>query len=361
MSFPLRLLLIATLLLAFEQGGALARGPGGDTASPGLPLPRLLSETGLFTHGAAGAVRAGIVSFSPQYPLWSDSADKRRWLSLPAGTFIDASKPDAWVFPAGTRLWKEFALDGRPVETRYIERGRDGNWRFASYVWNEAGSDAVLAPAAGVAALPVRAAPQGRYAIPSRTDCLACHASTAVPVLGFAALQLSPDRDPLAPGAKPLDPGELDLRALVARGWLRGLPAKVLDQAPRIPTPSPVERAALGYLHGNCAHCHNTSGQQVPVRLTLAQRVADSNAALQEVLRSAVDAASRYRPPGRDGNAVVVSPGQPDNSVLLARMQSRNPQTQMPPLGTAIPDEHALALMQRWITNDLSHRKEISP
>ena len=47
-------------------------------------------------------------------------------------------------------------------------------------------------------------------------------------------------------------------------------------------------------------------------------------------------------------------------SVPLAwRMRSRNPNTQMPPLGTAIVDEEGLALIERWI--NLNPRKELSP
>jgi hypothetical protein len=44
--------------------------------------------------------------------------------------------------------------------------------------------------------------------------------------------------------------------------------------------------------------------------------------------------------------------------VLLLRMQSRNPQVQMPPLGTRIPDTHALELIERWIRTDLQPREE---
>ena len=47
---------------------------------------------------------------------------KRRWISLPPGSAIDASDPDAWAFPVGTRLWKEFSFGGQRVETRYMER-----------------------------------------------------------------------------------------------------------------------------------------------------------------------------------------------------------------------------------------------
>ena len=118
-------------------------------------------------------MRADNIAFAPQYPLWSDGTSKRRWIYLPPGAAIDASRVDAWEFPVGTRLWKEFGYDRR-VETRFIERLADGSWRFAAYVWNKEGTDAVLAAEDG-AVLPVSAAPGGRYVVPSRNDCLACH------------------------------------------------------------------------------------------------------------------------------------------------------------------------------------------
>jgi hypothetical protein len=345
----------ALCLSVFGHANPRAAAASDTAAEADTALPRTLRDTGLYAPGPAGVLRDGIVAFSPQYPLWSDGADKRRWLYLPGGSSIDASQPDAWEFPPGTKLWKEFSHEGRAVETRYIERQRDGSWRFATYVWNKAGDDAGIAPDRGIPALPVPAAPGGRYAVPSRADCLACHGSTSVPVLGASALQLSPDRDPLAPGGRPRHAGEADLRDLVARGWVRGLPAALLDQPPSILAASPVERAALGYLHANCGHCHNNSDLRVPLRLTLTQRAADPAIAREEALRSAVNAASRYRPTGSDSHTLVVAPGSPKHSVLAMRMQSRDSRVQMPPLGTSLPDPEGLALIERWIANDLSH------
>src|SRR5690606_10733603 len=102
------------------------------------------------------------------------------------------------------------------------ERLADGSWRYATYIWNEVGSDAELAPAGGIPALPVRGAPDGNYSIPSENDCRACHEAAAQPVLGFSALQLSPDRDPLAPHAETPGPTYVDLRVLHERGLLSG-------------------------------------------------------------------------------------------------------------------------------------------
>ncbi|MFA6262544.1 MAG: hypothetical protein WC760_13840, partial [Bacteroidia bacterium] len=194
---------LATTIVLLAALGPAAAAPA---------LPQHLRDTG-WDPGDAKLLR-----FTPQYPLWSDGAEKQRWLSLPPGRFIDASNADAWVFPRGTKLWKQFSHAGRPVETRFIERLADGSWRFAAYVWNDDGSDAMLAPERGIPALPAPTAPGGRYAVPSRGDCGACHGSTAVPVLGFGAVQLS-----------------ADLRTLTARGWLRGLPPALLAAPPRIP------------------------------------------------------------------------------------------------------------------------------
>jgi hypothetical protein len=182
-------------------------------------LPATLAATGF------DKASRDLVAFEPQHPLWTDGADKRRWLSLPKGTSIDASDPDQWRFPPGTRLWKEFGFGGKPAETRYIEHGRDGKWRFAAYVWNEAGTEATLAPRRGT----VVNAPHGQHDVPSRSDCIACHGSAPAPVLGANALQLSSS-----------------LRDLVARGVVRGLPAEMLDQPPQMAARTPVESAAMG-------------------------------------------------------------------------------------------------------------------
>jgi hypothetical protein len=295
------------------------------SAAPAEPPPRL-SDTGLFGPG--------VTAFAPLYVLWSDNAAKRRWIALPLGKAIDARDPDAWSFPRGTRLWKEFAVDGRPVETRFIERRADGSWSFASYVWNAEGTEALLAPARG-STLAVAGAPGGRYTVPGRGDCLACHGGAPVPVLGYSALQLAPE-----------------LPALVARGQLHGLPAALLKQPPRIAATTPTERAALGLLHANCGHCHHGRGG-VPVALRLAQRVADAEASRAEVLASLLETGGRV-----NAGAPLIEPGQPRQSVLVQRMRSRQGLLQMPPLGTQRPDDEGLALVERWITHDLTPRKE---
>ncbi|MFO1295137.1 MAG: hypothetical protein U1F25_00700 [Rubrivivax sp.] len=177
---------------------------------------------------------------------------KRRWLRLPAGAAIDARDADAWRFPPGTQLWKEFAVAGAPVETRYIERRHDGRWLFATYAWRSDGSDADLVPAQGDSAWPWPRRSGGRYALPSVADCHACHDSAAVPVLGFSAVQLTAAcvgrrrrtrvgcrRSRRAAAERAADAViRTDLRRLVATRRLRGLPVRLLATPPRSPPPT---------------------------------------------------------------------------------------------------------------------------
>lgn len=317
------------------------------------PLPERLGETGLFKPGSA-EIADGLLAFSPQYPLWSDGARKRRWLYLPPGQTIDAGNPDAWLFPPGTRVWKEFGYGG-PVETRYIERLGDGNWRFATYLWNEDGSEAVLAPEAGMAYHAVSDAPGGRYPIPSREDCLACHDGGAGPLLGLNALQLSPDRDPQAPHAEAPQPGQVDLRALHEKGLLRNLPTRLLEQPPRIAATTAIARAALGYMHGNCGVCHNDRGSLYDMDFSLLQSAIASEQSIARTMETIVARAADPVAPGVDTRLV---PGDQAHSALLFRMRSRNLVTQMPPLGRRVPDAEAITLIEQWIEHDLPLEEE---
>jgi hypothetical protein len=338
------------LLLAFTCALATATATRSAAQTAPAPLPPTLSATGLFATDAPTTVRDGVIAFSPQYPLWSDGTRKRRWIALPPGISIDAAQADAWVFPPGTRLWKEFAFERR-VETRYVERLADGRWRFATYVWRADGSDADLAPEGGTV-VAVAGAPGGKYAVPSRTDCLACHEGAAVPVLGFSALQLSPDRDPLAPHAEPARPELADLRSLAARGLLQNLSPALLTTPPRIAARSPVERAALGYLHGNCGHCHNAAGALDGLEMVLAQQADPRARSAEQTLQSLLGHSSRFRPQGAATAQRIARDGA--THMLTLRMKSASPLARMPPLGVQVIDDEGVSLVERWITQDLN-------
>jgi len=310
------------------------------------PPPALLRDTGLYADFDARTIDPRNLGFAPQYPLWTDGAAKRRWISLPPSTAIDASDPENWVFPAGTRFWKEFAFGGRPVETRMIERLADGTWRYAAYAWSADGREATLAPATGL---------RGTYdfgggrshSIPSVADCKVCHEGRPTPIIGFSLLQLSPDRDPNGLHADPAPPPGVDLPYLVRAGLMTGLLASLLATPPRIEAASPTERAVLGYVNGNCGHCHASDGKLQNVGIFLRHMTGDP---VEAAYATTVGVAIKDPAPGQTPDAVLrVDPGHPERSGLVQRMASRWAALQMPPLGTDLVDEDALDMARKWI------------
>lgn len=336
---PLRI----ALAVLGATGVALPQAGSGRKAT----APLRLSETGLYA--AAGSIDPRNLPFTPQYPLWTDGAAKARWIRLPAGSKIDVSDVDAWRFPAGTMLWKEFSFGGRKVETRMIWKADEETWVFATYAWNEEQTDALLAPEEGLPEF-VEIAPGRRHSIPGLADCNSCHGSAPSSVLGFNALQLSDDRDPLAPHAEPLRPGMVTLRALVDFGRVDPPRPDLAENPPRIRAADPTARAALGYLSGNCGSCHNGTGPLARLGLDLFHKVAGEQAAAEPALATALDAHGRFVVAGAGAEASrIVAPGVPEHSALLFRMQSRRPSSQMPPLGTIVADEQAVRLVREWI------------
>ena len=111
--------------------------PRTSTSGPPDP-PETLSATGLYSDIGTLTLAADVREYEPTYALWSDGAEKRRWIRLPPGTKIDTSDMDHWSFPVGTKIWKEFQFAGKRVETRLIYRfgPGDDDFIYAAYVWD---------------------------------------------------------------------------------------------------------------------------------------------------------------------------------------------------------------------------------
>jgi hypothetical protein len=307
-------------------------------------LPQQLSDTGLFVPGSR-AIDPRNRAYSPQYPLWTDGAQKSRWMRLPDGSRIDTQDSERWEFPVGTRLWKEFAFNGRRVETRLLWRSSGDAWTFASYLWKEDQTDAVLAPPDGVRRA-AEIAPGKWHTVPSREDCRACHDNGRV-VLGATALQLSDDRDPHAPHAETLQPGMLTLRTLLDEGFVTHV-EPLRGRSPRIPGDAHT-RAALGYLTANCGHCHHDGSRVATVRHPMLMPAFATPAQVLTTIRTLEAPSTWELPHAESGTTTVLRAGAPEASAIVARMRSRRPSTQMPPLGTVLPDRDAIDLLSRWI------------
>ena len=286
-------------------------------------VPDRLSATGLYRDIRSQALADGVQPFTPRFGSWSDGATKRRWIYLPPRTQIDTRDPDAWRFPVGTKLWKELARDGVRIETRmlYKHGPAPDAWTPIAYVWSDDG-DARARPD-GV----VNARNTG-HDVPSAAACAGCHGGTPSGVLGFSAIQL-PRR-----GAD----GEVDLERLAsARLVTRAVPSNELPG-------DATTQAALGYLHANCSHCHN---QVRPLRS--GPRCFDPERSFSFLLRTDELAGQGATAAYRTARGVVISPGHPDRSEILERMQSRDPRSGMPALGSAVVDEAGVQLIRTWI------------
>jgi hypothetical protein len=312
--------------------GAWADGP---TAA----APATLAGTGLYCDIAKLAPAPGVRAFQPAFALWSDGAQKRRWIQLPAGARIDASDMDHWSFPVGTRVWKEFAYGGRRVETRVIARTGPGpdDFLYAAYQWNEDQTDAALAPPDGIPDVaPLTGDPEGpRHDIPALGQCGSCHDSLPERILGLGAVQSSHDR------------GGLTLGTLVDEDLVAPAPAAPIG----VPGDGPA-RAALGYLHANCSHCHNDTPAGVTFpRYVLRLRAGDSAVEETATYRTAVNVLHTWLGAPEQVGPYRIAGGDPDDSAVYYRTGVRDPDEQMPPIGTELVDAAGHDTLRQWIAS----------
>ncbi len=306
--------------------------------------PLVLSQTGLYRDIVSKTVDPLNAEFEPQFPLWTDGAAKRRWIRIPAGTRIDINDIDRWVFPIGTRFWKEFsfrengnAATPRRVETRYIEKTGVDDWLFAAYVWNEDELDAALAPKAGIKDhFPIGSG--ARHDIPGLSACVRCHTRGGDRVLGFDAIQLSAERDGLPTKG-------LTLQSLAASGLLTRTP----ERQPRIFASSSAARRSMGYVHGNCGHCHNPQGGAGFTELFLRHQIEGVGREADEpAYATTVNKRTRFFQIPGQSETYRIKAGGPSASAVLYRMRRRG-DSQMPPIGSKIVDNEATDIVLQWI------------
>jgi hypothetical protein len=316
-----------------EASGATGGGSPGACNPDEIPdtspaVPVLLSATGLYQDIATKALASDVLPFAPQFPLWSDGAEKSRWVHLPGCAKIDTADMDHWEVPVGTKIWKEFVVGGVLVETRYLHRWGPGanDYVFQAYQWDAGATDATPVSNGGV-----KNANGTLHDIPGEWECEVCHGHAPERVLGLSAIQLSH----AGPG--------LTIASLSAAGRLT-----VPSAGFSVPGDA-VARAALGYLHGNCAHCHNRSPKAVwftaPYSLkilTAAATVAQTDA----VVTAVGVAPEKFVHPGITHR---ITAGDPASSCVAYRMSVRGSKDEMPALGSEIVDPAGLATITAWI------------
>lgn len=315
-------------------------------------LPPTLADTGAFADLLALTPNPGIVPYEVNVPFWSDNAMKSRWFSVPAlNSKITFRAATNWTFPAGTVWIKQFDLELTPgvpasrrrIETRFLVRDTTATGVYGvTYRWDDLQTNAWLVPEQGMEDMftiqegNMTRSQTWRY--PSRSQCLACHTAPAGRALGFNTSQLNRDCD---------FEGTVDnqIRALNNSGYFLNAVSNI-NQLPRLAAAADesvsVEYRVRSYLMANCAQCHQPGGSGLGFFDT---RIYNPLSALNLIQ-------GNLNNQGGDDSNRVITPGSAARSMLLTRISAEGP-GRMPPLASSVLDTQAIALVSRWITNDL--------
>ena len=324
-------------------GAALTAAAAAMAAAKDAPMPvsdaavldgglvRNLSEFGFFANMRAQVPNVDVTAYRLNTPLYSDGADKLRFLYLPAGTVAAAEGEGLLSLPVGAALIKTFAFGAgdqrRLIETRVLLRRADG-WTALPYRWNDQQTEAVLAVAGARIAV---VTPQGQeisYRIPNKNQCKECHGLNGQVV-------------PIGPKARNLSHDWLG--GMIADGKLDTMP----DHAAQLPlweaqAQASPKAAARAYLDVNCAHCHQPGATASNSGLDLRWEQHD---------RQALGIGKRPVAAGRGsgGHLFDIVPGKPEESILVHRMNNLDTGVAMPELGKSTIDHEGVIVVQRWI------------
>ena len=325
---------------------ATANDGGGPCADSGLDLPQDLRCTGFYSDWAARTISADARPYTPGIEFWSDGALKQRFIYLPPSTKIDTTDMDQWVFPVGTKVWKEFRLGGKQIETRLFWKISASQWTATTYEWSADQSKATRNDTGHLNAV-------GTYEIPNSDQCVQCHGGSADRLLGFEAISLAL---PTAAG--------LTLSVLKSEGRLTAPPTITNVKLPEDATDAGKAGPALGFLHTNCGlSCHNGSDTASASFTHLHMRLSakayfdaglpvlptDTDTYRTAVLDGGINKPGPYAS-YIDAGFLRITKGNAAHSLIPTVDGVRGPGTgQMPPLVTHIVDDAGVKAVTDWI------------
>ena len=171
------------------------------------PQKEKLSDYGFF-EGALAQQKpsSGVMPYSLNTPLFSDYAEKLRFIQYPKNQEIAYQDTSVLAFPVGTTLIKTFYF---PLDFRFPEKGRklietrlliheSTGWKALEYSWNEAQTDAFLEIAGDekeINFIDIAGKSQKQsYQLPNLNQCKGCHnQNEAMTPIGPSIRQLNGD------------------------------------------------------------------------------------------------------------------------------------------------------------------------
>lgn len=292
---------------------------------------------------------ADVVPYAVNTPLFSNYAEKLRFIRLPKGAAASYNDSTVFEFPLETIVIKNFyypkdvrnPAKGRIIlETRLLVLESTG-WQAYPYIWNKEQTEAYYDPAGETMKI-TYVNRSGRkvetpYVIPNRNQCKGCHAnkSRLMPI-GLNARQLN--------GNFPY-PNGIENQLFY---WKRlGLLNDVSPQPPSLsvwdnPSSGSLNDRARAYLDANCGHCHSRNGAANTSGLYL--DIFENDPGHLGVNKAPVAA-------GRGAGSLKfdIVPGEPHNSILVFRMRTNDPAIAMPEIGREQIHQEGVALIEEWI------------
>ncbi len=302
--------------------------------------PGLLSDWNLFS-GANHSLKPlsdNTLVYSLNSSLFSDYADKFRTISLPANTRARLDSDGSINFPNGTIISKTFSYPEQLLETRLLVK-RETGWEALPYVWNNQKHQATLKRTGAIIKLKNSGGNiPANYIVPNTNQCAGCHQ------LNQSIKQI----EPIGPNIKNI-PVE-QLQEWIDTGYLtisNGLSLVQVANNNAInvnwqDVSLPIDVRARAYLDINCGHCHSPTGPGDTSGLYL------NNSDVKKV-RLGVCKAPIAAGQGTGGNLFSIVPGQPENSIMIYRMNSTDPGAMMPELGRTLAHLEAVELLSNWI------------
>jgi uncharacterized repeat protein (TIGR03806 family) len=299
--------------------------------------PGTLGEFGFFRDSSGREPAASLIAYDLNTPLYSDGAEKLRYLYVPEGETIGTDGAGLLQLPVGAAIIKTFAFgegaNQRFIETRVLLHRADG-WLALPYLWNEEQTEARLALVGARVPIARADGSEFSYQVPNKNQCKQCHVKDgAVTPLGPTSRNLAHEW----------------LATMKEQGKITDMP-EVMDAMPVWgDTAAGTRRLARAYLDVNCAHCHQPGGSASNSGLDLRWEQDDPHAI---GIGKPPVAAGR----GSGGHTVAIAPGDPDGSILVHRMSSTEPGVAMPELGRATNDAGGIAVVRQWIAQMESTR-----
>lgn len=337
----------------------------------GEQFPDTLSEWRIVErNGDRLTLNSGVVPYDLNSALFSDYAHKLRTVVLPAGATIRHGDED-FEFPVGAVITKTFyypraqATDAvnavrkapeqsprefldlnevRLLESRLLVNTAAG-WVALPYVWNDAQTEATLELAGESISLELVSDAERTpftYLVPDANQCAGCH---AVEHRKQTLKPIGPKTRHLNKEYQYTEVKENQLEHWRKVGLLVGTPNPSTAQRNaqwEVASTGDIDARARAYLDVNCGHCHSPLGPANTSGLLLHAQESDPT----KLGLCKIPIAT-----GRGSGAALfdIVPGAPDESILLHRMESTEPDVAMPELGRSLIHAEGVELIRDWI------------